>query len=243
MRDWSSEFKEWYDIVLPVDYLVFDMETTGLFIDNPDHPPDLPVDIGHCIVRDKEIINQGGFILNWVDYPGIDLDWLESRFVFLRKRFAEQGKTYHYSIERLQEEGKDPDKVLWFYRQLFEKNRAAKAAFVGHNAISFDAPMFNQALNEILGLGWEFRDDELFDTGIMEKALRAEMFPCLDDETLRGFFVRVRNARRKGIMWKIEVCIERYDLANRFNLDLSTLHGAEADCVVCHHLFEEHRLG
>ena len=77
----------------------------------------------------------------------------------------------------------------------------------------------------------------------MEKALRADMAPFPEDKHLKGFFRRVKNARRKGIKWKIEVCIERYNLAERFDLDLTKLHGAEADCYVCHLLFEEHRLG
>ena len=121
MRDWSAEFNDWYGVGLPEDYLVFDMETTGL------QERDLPVDIGHCIVRGKEVVNQGSFILNWADYPGMDVAWLEQQFRNLRKRYAEMGKTYHYTVEQLRDEGKPPDEVLWFYRQLFEKNRKAQA--------------------------------------------------------------------------------------------------------------------
>lgn len=237
MERWSKIFLEWYGKPLPVDYLVFDLETTGLKRDWH-----LPVDIGHTIVRNKKVVHQGNFLLNWTGYPGVDREQLAADLNKVAAAMQAQGKLHHYPIERLEAEGHDPFKVLTFYYQLFTKNRRAGAKFVGHNAWFFDAVMFSHVLEEATDLVWEFKPDEIFDTGAMFKAVRGNLAPYPDEKTLQEYFLRVKNSYMKGVKWNIEACIEHFDLANKYGLDTSELHGAKSDSYVAHLLFEEHRV-
>lgn len=237
MERWSRIFREWYGKPLPLDYLVFDMETTGLKRDWH-----LPVDIGHTIVRGGKVVHQGSFLLNWTGYPGVDRERIVQDLAKVEKAMTAQGKAFHYPIERLEEEGKDPFDVLTFYYQLFTKNRRAGAKFVGHNAWFFDAVMFRSICEETTDLVWEFRPNELFDTGAMTKAVIGNFEPYPDEKTLKQYFLRVKNAYAKGVKWSIEACIERYDLVNKFGLKPEQLHGAGNDSYVAHLLFEEYRI-
>lgn len=237
MERWSRLFHEWYGKPLPDSYLVFDIETTGLKRDWA-----LPVDIGHTIVRDRCVVHRGNFLLNWVDYPGVDRGWLEEQLVRVTAAMREQGKSYHYSIERLAAEGRDPYEVLTFYYQLFEKNRRTGASFVGHNAWFFDSVLFTNVVAETCDLVWEFKPNEIFDTGAIAKAILGDLPPYPDEKTLKQYFLRVKHAHRKGIKWSIEHCIEQFDLLNRFNLNPADLHGAGPDSYVAHLLFEEFRI-
>ncbi len=234
MRRWSKIFLEWYGKPLPLDYLVFDLETTGLKRDWH-----LPVDIGHTIVRNKKVVHQGNFLLNWTGYPGVERERLVADLNKVAAAMQAQGKPHHYPIERLEAEGKDPFEVLVFYYQLFTKNRRAGAKFVGHNALFFDAVMFSHIVEEATELVWEFKPNEVFDTGVMFKITQGGLAPRPDEKSLKEYFLRAKNAYMKGVKWNIESCVKQYHLAERFGL--GELHGAAADSYVSHLLFEELR--
>lgn len=234
MSDWYQKFHEWYAGPWPDSYLSWDMETSGLKLDY-----DLPVDIGHTLVRDGQVVHRGGFLLNWVNYPGIDSYWLEERLSNVAYHMEQQGKTYHYSVARMAEEGKDPYQVLKFYCDLFQKNRNVGGAFLGHGVWHFDSRMFANILYEVCGFKWEFDENELWDSGAIEKAVVGNIEPFPDEKTLKDYFLRVHYSRRPGLKWNIETCIERHNLAERFDLDLDELHGAEADSFVSHLLYQE----
>lgn len=231
---WNQNFLRWYGAALPDNYLTFDCETNGLKRDWA-----LPLEIGHCIVRDRKPVHRGHFVLNWDGYPGVETDWLCSTMAQIRKQMGAQGKPYRYDLDYLHQYGKDPTTVLEFYYRLFTKNRAAGAFFVGHNAWSFDSPLLTSVMMESLGVSWVFDENELFDTGGMEKSLLGDIPPFPDDRSLKDFFLRACHAYRKGVKWNIDACIERYDMHNRF--ELGEAHGAEEDAYVAHLLFEEHR--
>ena len=236
LRTWNRKFLDWLGHPLPDDYLAFDCETQGLKRDWA-----LPVDIGHCVVRGRESRNQGNFVVNWYGYPGVDDEWFTYTLEKTYKAMREQGKEYRYTPEFVRKHGKDPTKVLKFYYDLFKLNRHQGAKFVGHNAWFFDSELLQNVLDEAAGLIWQFDENELYDTGAMEKAFRGELEPFPDEHTLKQYFLRVHHAFKPGVKWNIEICMERYDILQRFELDWRKIHGAGEDAYVSHLLFEEHR--
>jgi len=246
MSQWEDRLFEWLGHGLPIDYLAFDCETTGL---SPTE--DLPIDFGYAIMRDGVITNSGSWILDWTRRPDlVEPEWLADKLDYVAYQFKLQGKPYHYSLQRLREEGRDPVKVLSYALKLFDANRAdAKAMFAGHNATAFDSAMLHSCFHEYLGSAWRFDDNDIFDTGCMEKALEtarqyqnpSQWLLPNPGETMRSFFIRVKNARRAGVKWNIEACVERYELVQKRLVDPRKLHGAEADARVCCTLIEMHR--
>jgi DNA polymerase III epsilon subunit-like protein len=236
LTEWTEKFLDWLGRPLPDNYLTFDCETTGLA-----QTWDLPVEIGHCVVRNRKVVHKGVYILNWVGWPGVETEWLAERFDKVRTAMAEQGKPYNYSVERLQAEGKAPEKVLAYYHKLFTRNRREGAKFVSHNGWAFDSNILRETFSQSCGLIWDFGVDEMFDTGGMEKALRGELEPHPDEHTLKEFFLRVHARRLAGVRWAIEVCVDRYNLLEGTGLTKEDLHDAGKDSFVTHLLFEEHR--
>ena len=247
LSQWEDWLFKWLGHGLPSDYLSFDCETTGI-----DVREDLPVDIGYALVRDQQIVNSGSWILDWTRRPDlVEPGWLADKLAFLKYHFRLKNKPYHYSVEVLRERGKDPIRVLKFARDLFECNRTkAEAMFVGHNATAFDSALLQNAFREYLGDAWTFRDNDIFDTGCMEKALEtarqyqnpSQWIIPAPGESMRTFFLRAQRARRAGVFWNIEACVKRYNLIEKGGVDPSKLHGAEADAKVCCMLVEMHRL-
>lgn len=238
MRRWNRLFLEWYGTALPDDYLVFDLETTGLKRDWA-----LPIDFGWAVVRAREIVNQGNMLLNWSEYPGVERDWLFECLRKIQQSMAKRGKNFPYTVDLLERRGKPPEKVLGFAYELFRRNRQAKASFVGHNAWFFDSELITHVFGEACGLEWEFGGNELFDTGGMEKAMLANLIPYPDETTLKEYFLRVHHNYQPGIKWNIEACVLRHDLEERYGISLSELHGnAGLDAKVAHLLLEEHRV-
>lgn len=234
LRQWSDYFRDVYHDVLPRDYMCFDCETTGL------RREDIPVEIGHVIVRDCQIVQQGSFVLDWTSHPKMPRDWLGERLRETAARMRERGLQYRFTPELLQSEGVDANRVLRFYRDLFLRNRGATAFFVGHNSWFCDAPLLEACFREFLQEDFQFDENEMFDTGGMEKACLLGILPE-KGETMKKYFMRVRHAYAPGTHWNIQACVERHGLQQRHSLDTSALHGAQYDSYVTHLIFEEHR--
>jgi DNA polymerase III epsilon subunit-like protein len=236
LTEWTEKFFQWLGHALPDDYLTFDCETTGLKAGW-----DLPVEIGHCVVRNRKVVHKGSTILNWVGWPDMDVGWLDERLTKVRDAMAEQNKSFNYTVDRLREEGKPPENVLSYYHKLFTRNRRESGKFVGHNAWAFDSNILRETFDQACGLIWDFGLDELYDTGGMEKALRGDLEPYEDERSLQEFFMRVHARRLAGVRWAIEVCVDRYNLLDGTGLTKDDLHDAGQDSLVTHLLFEEHR--
>lgn len=249
---WETLLKRWYGFSLPDDYLTFDLETTG-FRSKTNHlegyGSDVPVDFGWRIVRCREVIHRGHYLLDWTRYPEfIEREWLEEQLGRIAYHMGQQNKPWVYDVPKLEAEGKDPLWVLNFAYELFCANRDSGALFVGHNALAFDARMLTSTFEEFLGKEWEFGPEELIDTGSLEKVLgsmqsddASQHFSPRLGEPMDTFLRRVSASPRKGITWKLEDCVERYQLVERHNLDPSMLHGADTDSHVCHLLLEDNR--
>ena len=169
MAHWDKRLRAWLGHGLPENYLTFDYETTGTNVKE-----DLALDFGFCVVRNKKVVKQQGFVLDWTQRPEwVDPEWLREKLEKLIYIFSMKKKPWVYTWDYLREHGRDPLKVLEFNLQLFQANRNVGALFVGHNAFKFDSPLFQNMSAEYLGETWWFEPDELFDTGCMEKASRS----------------------------------------------------------------------
>lgn len=235
-----KKFLAWHQQPLPDDYLSWDIETTGV---NPKW--DLPIDIGWSLVRDRKMIDNRGFILDWTRYPDfVEPDWLEEQLERIGYNIRLKGGEWVYTPDYLRKHGSEPFWVLRRFQQLLYVNRDAGAKFVGHNAWNFDVRMIEAVFAELLGAEGEpfvFDPDEIYDTGGMEKGRLGDMIPYPDEKTLKEFFSRIQYSRRKGLHWNLSLCAERYHLYERAGLTPEDMHGAKADAYVAHLLFEEHR--
>jgi DNA polymerase III alpha subunit (gram-positive type) len=235
-----QKFENQFGISLPVDYLVFDLETTG-FAKNFD----LPIAIGFGIVRDQQLVHHGELILNWCQFPDLVCPvWLAEQLENIRASLQEKNENWIYTPEFLRQEGRNPLWCLQRMQQLMEINREAGAAFVGHNACNFDMPLLENVFEEYLGHKGPhfcFDDNEVFDTGCIVKAAIAHIYPDEGDVNLRQFFRRVFYHRCPGVKWNLNSCVQRYGLLMESDIDSSQLHRAGVDAVVTHRLFEELR--
>lgn len=235
LRQWASYFKTVYGSELPDNYMVFDTETTGLSRDQ-----DLPIEIGHVIVTNRQVTHRGSFVLNWADDKRVDPWWLAKRLHECQRSMESRGHAYRFTLDLLRKEGREPDKVLAFYHELFCRNREAGGFLVGQNAWFFDAVLLEGCFHQFLREDFHFGDNELFDAGSMEKACLLEVLPEAH-ETLKGYFLRLRDIWAKGVRWNLTDCLLRHGLDKRYNLDLSQAHNAGWDSYACHLLFEDHR--
>lgn len=235
LRRWSNYFECTYGSQLPEDYLCFDCETTGLV-----RATDLPLEIGHTIVRGGVAINQGSMVLDWTSDSRVDQNWLRQRLHETRRSMLARGAAYRFTPEVLRAEGRPPNEVLGFYHKLFTTNRKAGAFFVGQNAIFFDVFLLEDCFRQFLGNRFEFGENEVFDTGTMEKACIIGELPR-PNETLRQYFLRIKYIRAGGVLWNLTACAGRYGLPQKHQLDMRLTHTAKFDSYVCHLLFEQHR--
>ena len=235
LKRWSAYFEKTYGSRLPEDYICFDCETTGL-----SRNTDLPVEIGHVIVRGRKVVNEGSFVLNWADDNRIDATWLRTKLHETKRTMNARGCGYRFTPELLRAEGSKPNKILGFYRDLFLCNRQAGGFLVGQNAWFFDAFLLEGCFQFFLQKPFSFQENELFDTGTMEKACLMGELPR-DKETLRQYFLRIKNMRMTGAQWSLGACAERHGLVAKHGLDMKQAHTAKFDSFVCHLLFEEHR--
>ena len=235
LQRWSSYFREVYGHALPRDYLCLDCETSGL-----DRHRDLPLEIGHCIVRDCAVVHQGSSVLDWTADRNIDRRWLRGRMHETRRSMDAYDKGYRFDLDLLAAEGKNPRKVLAFYRKLFTVNREAGAFFVGQNSWFFDCELLEGCFAQFLRKPFHFGENEVFDCGTMEKGCLLGELPYRQ-ESLRDYFLRVRGIRAAGVRWNMAACLERHSLIEKYGLDMSQAHNAGWDAHACHLLFEEHR--
>jgi hypothetical protein len=246
MRSWDAK-TYWQGRGFPDTYLTWDFETTGTRTSY-----DLPLDFGYCDVRDGRMVRRSGILLNWYSRPDlVEPAWMDDRLQAMRWVYEKKGiLDYPYNRELFSKRGWDPVKALKRIWQLFWSVRDRHGLFVGHGAYHFDAPLVCNLFRDYLGSDWEFLPNELIDTGLTEKALRSLERDKLSDhivpregETLQSFFQRCNGRRLAGVLWRTDVCVERYRMAERFpELDTNLLHcRASMDAYVCHLLLEDHR--
>lgn len=215
----------------PTSYLCLDLETTGLSLES------FIVAIGHCTVVDGQALTYDHRILNWVNYPGVDMRQLEDNIDRCR---AGMGDRFHgIDMARMQQVGEDPVVVLSDYLQLIERTKAAGLRFAGHSVLQFDKPRIEYAFSTWLNLPFRFPENAFIDTAALVKGSKAGIMPQ-SHEDLDAYFLRVMQTRRKGIYFKLDSdCVREYDLARKCDLDLTQAHKDPGfDCFLSHLLLQ-----
>lgn len=210
---------------LPEDYLCFDLETTGFSAKE-----DLIVEIGWAIVRKRQIVDCDSAVLNWYAYPGMDHNWLTERLHRTASKSAENGVHYHFTPERLLAEGGPPIEILQRGLDLLQSAMARDEALVGQSVWSFDRRMLDAAkVRFVDGLPVPWLVGGVLDVGLFEKSSQIETKRPWVGESYNEWLQRSLGGG--GVKWSMfNHIIPKYELAQRFNLDLSQAHRAALDC-------------
>lgn len=234
MSVWSKAFRQSYGPALPFNYLSFDLETTGVSI-----AADLPLEIGHTIVRDGRQVNRASFYLDWTRHEDVDPSWLRYKLDQVSKHIAAKGGEFGIDWRTLQTKGQDPESVLEFYFQLFADNRKARAHLIGHNAVNFDAPMLRHTFKHFLDRNWWPNPAEIYDTGAIAKGCARCLLPR-PNESLLAYCARACRARGK-VRWALKHLADDYGITRQHGFTSKQFHGAGFDSYVTHLVFEHQR--
>lgn len=240
----ARRFINWFGSPLPRNYISWDMETTGF-----ERDWDFPLQIGHVLVADGKIVTRREYILQWTRSKFVDQRWLRNRLEYLKDRIehdhklgGRSGRIWQLDYDRIDREGKDPLKVLTYYRDLFRKCRKNNYLSIGQQGW-YDATMFGNVSHEFLeGDGFDFDPDELFDVGSLVKSIQCDppMLPR-PEETLKKWAGRVNATPKPGVLWTIKHAVELFGLKEDASFDPNLLHGAGEDAYWVHRIFEELR--
>jgi DNA polymerase III epsilon subunit-like protein len=225
-------------LVIPDDYLVFDCETCGF-----DAKVDLILEVGWGVVRDRQLVDCQGLVLDWTLDPRIDKGWLRWAIERTRKGMADKGRPYHFSYERLSREGVPPWEGLHAIVRLLYDSVTTGVKLVGHNAWRFDRRMIDGHTARFMNgyqLPWhEF--NLILDTGLIEKAIQTNR-PIYEHEDLDEWFDRIERAKISGVSWNLDQwCVPKYRIVERHGLDMCQAHTAGFDCRCTYHLLETYR--
>lgn len=230
-------FATWYNhFSFPENYISIDLELTG-----PEPGDDLITEFGISVVRNRKEATRKTIVLDWSTDPDTDQEWLKEKMIEVGKYFAGKGTANYLTYKDLSTHPASTPAVygLKAILQILQDTRKAKMFVIGHNIYSFDAEILREHFENFLNVFYEFGDNEIMDTGIMEKAIRLNMVPW-PNQSLRSFSQRVDDRPLTG--WKLsEHCIPKYGLVRKHNLDLTQAHNASYDAYLAHLLFEHYR--
>jgi DNA polymerase III epsilon subunit-like protein len=201
--------------ILPDNYIVFDSETTGT-----DPFSARVVQYGLCIVRARKPCAP---VVQIVRHEGLQI--------------PKQASDIHgITTERMLAEGTDSKEFLAEILQTLKMYEDAGYVLVGHNAVAFDAPLFEMEARRH-NLDFRFHENSVIDTGALVKASQLRMYYEPSD-TLRNFARRVAEVRAKGVFWSLDrYCYHMYKL-ERSGVSKEQAHDAGSDCLLTHFLFE-----
>ena len=231
----------YHGALLPESYLCFDTETTGFDPRNA-----VILQWGHCLVEDRQPADRLSVYVNWIDYPvpGVSPEYVQRRIKELQEIFAEKGSEF-LTEEDLRKYGVPPQEAADGIYRIVQNVLERGLSLVAHNGWRYDVPMVGCLFERMHGQYLEPDDESLFDTGSIEKAsqvLHDNVLLPFPNEGMRQYFTRVAERKMKGVKWALDTwCVPKYDLAGRYNLDSTQMHGAGQDAYVVHLLFEEYR--
>jgi DNA polymerase III alpha subunit (gram-positive type) len=221
----------------PDNYLFIDVETTGV-----EFGVDLITEVGWAVVRNRQVMDFGGQLLNWGSYLPADMwAFYLARLTAANASMQDKGRPIHITPERLANEGQHPVLALNLYADLLTDTLQSNELLLGHNACFFDQQIIEANLHRFCnGRSVPWHVNSIFDTGLVERAAQLDRLPWLGD-TLYTWQARAA-AYPYFTKWSLEThCVPKYRLAERYNLDLSRLHQAGYDCAVGCCLFETFR--
>lgn len=228
---------------LPKNYLVFDIETTGLDVN-----VDLPAQLGWAVIQDNKVVDSGARFLNWADSVSHeDYAWLVNRISNTKRQFEFKngyatGNVYSVSIDRMKE-GENPEKVLSDFYHLFSECRKNNFGFLAHNGLRHDQPILDRVINDMSGgeMRFRFKPNDYFDTLSLEKSV--QIFPDIEqNESWLDFARRAYHLGGYKVKGSLDKhCAVKYDLPNKHGLSMEKAHEADFDCLLTHYLMQEYR--
>ncbi len=238
---WQPWFRQQYGGVLPESYVAADVETSGF-----SRTRDVIVEWGHCLVRDKKVVDRLNVVLNWYAVDSVPHNYITDQLNRVRRQMELDGRHWRITPEVMREEGIHPAKALNFVHDFLNETLVnQKLMLVVHNGLNFDCEMIRNAFEQDLQVKFEFDPNQVFDTGSVEKACLLHPHPRsipLDGETLKAYFKRINGWRAPyGMRWNLDGhCVPKYKLAEK-GLDPAKMHQAGEDAFALHLLMEEYR--
>lgn len=227
---------EWLElrgfIPLPNDYLVIDIETSGLSPYN-----DLILQFGFLQYINGEIATRGSVYLKT---PDVVLDQYDNSNYVLKQKSAGAG---YIDTAVVRERGQDPKEVFALVCQLYRAmcNNIPNFVMIGHNVIGFDVPFLEIQAAKV-GVELHFDKTHVFDTGAFFKANALRVAPD-SDESIRDFFYRVKDIRAKGVKWNLLFAAKQMGADKYAKEAMDKAHDAEADVLITHFLYQQMRQG
>lgn len=248
INHWGPQFTALYGHIFPESYLCVDTEYTG-----GNEAKDLIVEIGHTLVENRQVVDQFSVVLDWSNHPIVPDHWVRLALRRIELKMAESNRPWRVTYEVMKDEGIKPEKALQFYYQLFQTIKQRKLLFAAHHGYFADERMLRGHFEGFLGKTFRFGENDLFDTGAIEKASvcldspdpevvkKRKLFLPREGDTLEKYFRRVVGARIKGVYWNLQHCAKKYNIHEKFGLDANNHHTAGFDSLVVHYLMEEFR--
>jgi DNA polymerase III epsilon subunit-like protein len=228
---------------LPVNYLVFDVESTGLDFNN-----DMVVQLGYAVVVNKELVECDYFIADWTHNRDKHFcDWLENRMeatkANMQARSTSAELMYKHSIARMKQHGVPVHEAFTNFMDIIKICKSHNFSLIAHNGLRFDQPMLNNNIKQVLGDHENFEFEKMgvnyFDTMAIERGLQSRISPFPDDNWA-SFTSRLVNEGGRIYSSLDRHCAKKYNLINKYNMSGSA-HEADFDCKLTHYLFEEYR--
>jgi len=234
---WLNEaFDGRFDDCLPADYFCFDLESSGFKKDT-----DLILSLGHCRVENNDASHYESVVLDWtVESEFVEPEWLAVRINHCQRQM---GDSFHgIDMERITRDGTSPRDALGKYCDLFAQAYDEETIVVGHN-LYFDISFMEAACEEWLLRRVPWNELLAIDTAAIEKAVIVGISPK-PNEAPGAYFRRVRAKRAKGVRFQLSTtCVEKYDLVNKYGLNMSHAHKDPGfDAMLCHLLLQEYRI-
>lgn len=223
-RSWLAGVAEFLG-GFPVDFVAFDVETTGLDVASRDVHV---VQFGYAVVRDGEIASWGDLPIDWTrggrPVPAASLG---AALDAVRSRMAARGKPYHVDLALLTRDGAAPEEAFVEIKALLEEGDAV----VCHNGYAFDLPMLRE-FGRRVGAKLSVDPERVIDTGMIEKAGQLAARPWISRRD--AWYADVARRRDKGVHWSLDGHCERvYRLSEHHGLDTANAHSAGFDAVAC----------
>ena len=242
MSSWFQNLTQYY--TFPRDYTTIDLETNGL------SPETCEICVlGHTAVRNGIPSTPSETYINWWADPDVDHAAIEKRLLDTEKvmktphSVTGKVKTFLHTKEKLLACGRPPKEVFAEYLQLFEDLEARNETLVSHNGVAFDLPFLVAHLHNVLRINWKFREDLVYDTGIIFKSSQMATVPQpKPGETFYEFLRRVSRTPAKGVRWALDGHAEdTFHLREKAGVDESLAHTAGVDSLLTAYLYEEQR--
>ena len=228
------------DLQLPANYLVLDLETTGLeagssYIWNiglfsvldgkPQHASNCGENL--YLAYAPEIIATAIFEINrrranilGISEANVDLE--------TRVCDAAYYKVEQQFVNEVTAKGKDPKQILQYVFDVIELYTGNGWPLVGQNFTSFDLQHLAYTAARH-GLKFNVPYERLIDTGLLIKsAFLGRNFAC--NENCQEFYTRIKEERAKGVFYGLEkFCIPHWRLDQKYFVDVNQIHGAGMD--------------